>query len=195
MGDPSRYPEIRLARHMYALQWLPRDIRDDSLIFFNSGSTTICPTSTRARSRSFKLEMLTFVGLLGLFTITSTCAALACAPNGFGPSMSLAFPLPRPLSIVAPCASTHSFPILKSIPPVPLQRRLRSSKCATPQWSVRAPPSFPIIYGTYDCWQNPQSTPPDQPIVMPVHPSHIPLAPMYPPDFDSPTSVIDTPTP
>eukprot|EP00962_Isochrysis_galbana_P007281 scaffold1966_cov118-Isochrysis_galbana.AAC.6 len=43
--------------------------------------------------------------------------------------------------------------------------------------------------------QNPQSTPPDQPIVMPVHPSHIPLAPMYPPDFDSPTSVIDTPTP
>eukprot|EP00962_Isochrysis_galbana_P041144 scaffold15022_cov117-Isochrysis_galbana.AAC.13 len=29
MGDPSRYPEIRLARHMYALQWLPRDIRDD----------------------------------------------------------------------------------------------------------------------------------------------------------------------
>eukprot|EP00962_Isochrysis_galbana_P013784 scaffold3928_cov151-Isochrysis_galbana.AAC.1 len=29
MGDPSRYPEIRLARHMYALQWLPRAIRDD----------------------------------------------------------------------------------------------------------------------------------------------------------------------
>jgi len=29
MGDPSRYPEIRMARHMYALQWLPRDIRDD----------------------------------------------------------------------------------------------------------------------------------------------------------------------
>eukprot|EP00962_Isochrysis_galbana_P000749 scaffold211_cov175-Isochrysis_galbana.AAC.2 len=31
--------------------------------------------------------------------------------------------------------------------------------------------------------------------IPPVHPSHIPLAPMYPPDFDSPTSVIDTPTP
>eukprot|EP00962_Isochrysis_galbana_P016276 scaffold4656_cov117-Isochrysis_galbana.AAC.8 len=29
MGDPSRYPEIRMARHMYALQWLPREIRDD----------------------------------------------------------------------------------------------------------------------------------------------------------------------
>eukprot|EP00962_Isochrysis_galbana_P032649 scaffold10772_cov107-Isochrysis_galbana.AAC.2 len=29
MGDPSRYPEIRLARHMYALQWLPREVRDD----------------------------------------------------------------------------------------------------------------------------------------------------------------------
>jgi len=29
MGDPSRYPEIRTARHMYALRWLPREIRDD----------------------------------------------------------------------------------------------------------------------------------------------------------------------
>jgi len=29
MGDPSRYPDILLARHMYALQWLPRAIRDD----------------------------------------------------------------------------------------------------------------------------------------------------------------------
>eukprot|EP00962_Isochrysis_galbana_P025968 scaffold8018_cov109-Isochrysis_galbana.AAC.3 len=53
-----------------------------------------------------------------------------------------------------------------------------------------------IIHSCPICF-NPQSTPPDQPIVMPVHPSHIPLAPMYPPppDFDSPTSVIDTPTP
>eukprot|EP00962_Isochrysis_galbana_P041525 scaffold15267_cov118-Isochrysis_galbana.AAC.13 len=29
MGDPARYPEIRMARHMYALQWLPREVRDD----------------------------------------------------------------------------------------------------------------------------------------------------------------------
>eukprot|EP00962_Isochrysis_galbana_P015837 scaffold4536_cov113-Isochrysis_galbana.AAC.3 len=28
--DPALYPDIRLARHMYALQWLPRAIRDDS---------------------------------------------------------------------------------------------------------------------------------------------------------------------
>eukprot|EP00962_Isochrysis_galbana_P029107 scaffold9276_cov112-Isochrysis_galbana.AAC.4 len=31
MGDPSRYPEIRAARTVYALQWLPRDLRDDRL--------------------------------------------------------------------------------------------------------------------------------------------------------------------
>eukprot|EP00962_Isochrysis_galbana_P036042 scaffold12388_cov122-Isochrysis_galbana.AAC.12 len=88
-----------------------------------------------------------------------------------------------------------NFPILKSIPPVPL------IAAASAQFQVRDPtveregPVTPL-YSTYDCWQNPQSTPPDQPIVMPVHPSHIPLAPMYPPDdFDFPTSVIDTPTP
>jgi len=25
MGDPALYPDIRHARHIYALQWLPRD--------------------------------------------------------------------------------------------------------------------------------------------------------------------------
>eukprot|EP00962_Isochrysis_galbana_P047033 scaffold19113_cov98-Isochrysis_galbana.AAC.5 len=49
------------------------------------------------------------------------------------------------------------------------------------------------IYGPFDCWQNPQSTPPNQPIVMPVHPPHVPLAPMYPPDFDVPTTAPQTP--
>eukprot|EP00962_Isochrysis_galbana_P026377 scaffold8181_cov116-Isochrysis_galbana.AAC.1 len=29
MGDPALYPKIRTARHMYALQWLPREVRDD----------------------------------------------------------------------------------------------------------------------------------------------------------------------
>eukprot|EP00962_Isochrysis_galbana_P034390 scaffold11642_cov103-Isochrysis_galbana.AAC.2 len=32
MGDPSRYPEIRAARTVYALRWLPREIRDDRLL-------------------------------------------------------------------------------------------------------------------------------------------------------------------
>jgi hypothetical protein len=32
MGDPSRYPEIRTARHLYALRWLPREIRDDQTL-------------------------------------------------------------------------------------------------------------------------------------------------------------------
>jgi len=29
MGDPALYPDIRHARHIYALQWLPRALRDD----------------------------------------------------------------------------------------------------------------------------------------------------------------------
>jgi len=29
MGDPSRHQEIRMARFMYAMQWLPHDLRDD----------------------------------------------------------------------------------------------------------------------------------------------------------------------
>jgi len=45
MGDPSRYPDIRMARTVYALQfvqWLPRDrvifVMTDS--FGNNGSIT-----------------------------------------------------------------------------------------------------------------------------------------------------------
>eukprot|EP00962_Isochrysis_galbana_P025891 scaffold8005_cov118-Isochrysis_galbana.AAC.16 len=29
MGEPSRYPEIRMARFLYAMQWLPPDLRAD----------------------------------------------------------------------------------------------------------------------------------------------------------------------
>eukprot|EP00962_Isochrysis_galbana_P058314 scaffold31303_cov157-Isochrysis_galbana.AAC.2 len=29
MGDPARYPEIRTARFLYAMQWLPRDFTAD----------------------------------------------------------------------------------------------------------------------------------------------------------------------
>eukprot|EP00962_Isochrysis_galbana_P004848 scaffold1327_cov135-Isochrysis_galbana.AAC.4 len=46
--------------------------------------------------------------------------------------MSTAFPPPRPLFIAAPSASTPGSLILKSIPPVPLQRPLHSFRIATP---------------------------------------------------------------
>eukprot|EP00962_Isochrysis_galbana_P038554 scaffold13700_cov136-Isochrysis_galbana.AAC.5 len=40
-GRPlALYPEIRTTRHMYALQWLPREIRDDRPLLYNNGSTT-----------------------------------------------------------------------------------------------------------------------------------------------------------
>eukprot|EP00962_Isochrysis_galbana_P053062 scaffold24515_cov112-Isochrysis_galbana.AAC.8 len=29
MGDPAQYPEIRVARFQYAMQWLPPDLRAD----------------------------------------------------------------------------------------------------------------------------------------------------------------------
>eukprot|EP00962_Isochrysis_galbana_P022094 scaffold6558_cov136-Isochrysis_galbana.AAC.7 len=75
----------------------------------------------------------------------------------------------------------------------------RSIAAASAQFQVRDPtveregPVVPL-YGTYDCWQ-PQPTPPDQPIVMPVHPINIPLAPMYPPEFDIPPPEPQTPNP
>eukprot|EP00962_Isochrysis_galbana_P037717 scaffold13249_cov118-Isochrysis_galbana.AAC.9 len=28
------------------------------------------------------------------------------------------------------------------------------------------------LFGPFDCWQDPETTPPNQPIVMPVHPPH-----------------------
>eukprot|EP00962_Isochrysis_galbana_P009680 scaffold2700_cov123-Isochrysis_galbana.AAC.5 len=66
----------------------------------------------------------------------------------------------------------------------------RSIAEASAQFLVRDPtveregPVVPL-YGTYDCWQ-PQSTPLTHLIGLPVHPTNIPLAPMYPPEFDIP---------
>eukprot|EP00962_Isochrysis_galbana_P032948 scaffold10944_cov110-Isochrysis_galbana.AAC.3 len=35
-------------------------------LFYDNGSTTTCPTSTRSCSKSFNMEILTFVGHLGI---------------------------------------------------------------------------------------------------------------------------------
>eukprot|EP00962_Isochrysis_galbana_P005532 scaffold1497_cov128-Isochrysis_galbana.AAC.6 len=67
----------------------------------------------------------------------------------------------------------------------------RSISQASAQFQVRDPtveregPVVPL-YGPFDCWQNPQTTPLTHLIGLPVHPTNIPLAPMYPPEFDIP---------
>eukprot|EP00962_Isochrysis_galbana_P036144 scaffold12452_cov113-Isochrysis_galbana.AAC.6 len=45
MGDPALYPEVRTARFLYAMQWLPPDFRADyqAAKRGNNGSTTISP--------------------------------------------------------------------------------------------------------------------------------------------------------
>jgi len=85
MGDPALYPEIRMARHMYALQWLPREIRDDRPLLQQWINNNMSYLDARALVWSFKMEMLTSDGTPGLLIITFTCAALACALIGFGP--------------------------------------------------------------------------------------------------------------
>eukprot|EP00962_Isochrysis_galbana_P031677 scaffold10322_cov117-Isochrysis_galbana.AAC.2 len=133
-GRPLALPgDSPIARHMYAL---PLRVTRCSgcrvpfvmiVLLCNNGSTTTCPTSTRSRSRSFNMEMLTFVGTLGSWSTYHNLhmCRLGVCPNWL---WSLDF------------VSTLNFPILKSSPPVPLQRRLRSSKCVTPRWSVSEGP-------------------------------------------------------
>eukprot|EP00962_Isochrysis_galbana_P040547 scaffold14708_cov108-Isochrysis_galbana.AAC.1 len=76
MGNPAQYPEIRAARFQYAMQWLQPDLRADYHKLGNNGSTTTtCPISTVSRSPFFMLKMLPFVGIRGLFTTISICAA------------------------------------------------------------------------------------------------------------------------
>eukprot|EP00962_Isochrysis_galbana_P013181 scaffold3765_cov122-Isochrysis_galbana.AAC.5 len=76
--------------------------------------------------------------------------------------MSSAFPLPRPSSIAAPYASILNSPIRISIPPVPLQWPQSAQFQVRDSTVEREGPVTPL-YGPFDCWQNPQSTPPNQP--------------------------------
>eukprot|EP00962_Isochrysis_galbana_P004135 scaffold1148_cov108-Isochrysis_galbana.AAC.7 len=55
---------------------------------------------------------------------------MALGPRCLWPFFPL--PLPRPLSIAAPCVSTLGFPIRISSPPVPSQKPLRSFRTVTP---------------------------------------------------------------
>jgi|EP00962_Isochrysis_galbana_P055768 hypothetical protein len=108
MGDPSRYPEIRMARHIYALhlQWLPREVRDDRPLLQQWIDTTIYPTSTRARSWSSKMAMLTFVGTPGPLIITSTCPHVPprrVPPMALVPRCVYVYGLSTPTAIIHSC--------------------------------------------------------------------------------------------
>eukprot|EP00962_Isochrysis_galbana_P051236 scaffold22615_cov133-Isochrysis_galbana.AAC.3 len=51
----SRYPEIRMARFLYAMQWLPRDLRADYQLrqqWMIDNNNNMSYTSTRSLSRS-----------------------------------------------------------------------------------------------------------------------------------------------
>eukprot|EP00962_Isochrysis_galbana_P009363 scaffold2618_cov151-Isochrysis_galbana.AAC.1 len=87
-----------------------------------------------------------------------------------------------PFDIVCPMCFNPQLPDPQIYP-------ARSISQASAQFQVRDPtveregPVVPL-YGPFDCWQNPQTTPLTHLIGLPVHPTNIPLAPMYPPEFN-----------
>jgi len=183
MGDPAMYPEIRAARNIYALQRLPSDFTGDVM----------------ARKQWVDNNLTYLDGLLlakfhhhdAYFRRDSwpTFHNLHMCRLGVCPQWLWSLDV---FSLSTPTAIIHSCPMCFNPQlPNPQIYPARSISQASAQFQVRDPtveregPVVPL-YGTYDCWQNPQTTPPNQPIVMPVHPSHIPLAPMYPPEFNVP---------
>eukprot|EP00962_Isochrysis_galbana_P032223 scaffold10560_cov133-Isochrysis_galbana.AAC.13 len=85
MGDPSRYPEIRAACTIYALRWLPRDIRDDRLLLQQWIDNNMTYLDARALAvfqdgdHDYRLDSWSTYHNLHM------CRLLACAPIGFGP--------------------------------------------------------------------------------------------------------------
>jgi len=80
MGDPSLYPEIRTARHMYALRWLPREIRDDRPLLQQWIDNNMSYLDARALvvlqagDSDFRRDSWSVY----MYTTISICAALAC---------------------------------------------------------------------------------------------------------------------
>eukprot|EP00962_Isochrysis_galbana_P014130 scaffold4024_cov128-Isochrysis_galbana.AAC.3 len=81
MGDPSRYPEIRIARFLYAMQWLPPDLRadyhlrqqwiDNNMSYLDARALAVLQDGDHTFRRDSWLE----------YTTIFICAALACAPT------------------------------------------------------------------------------------------------------------------
>eukprot|EP00962_Isochrysis_galbana_P024767 scaffold7607_cov104-Isochrysis_galbana.AAC.1 len=183
MGDPAMYPEIRSARNIYALQRLPRDFTDD----------------VQAR-KQWVDNNLTYLDGLVIADLHyhdadfrraswSTYQNLHMCRLGVCPNWLWTLDV---CGLSTPTAIIHSCPVCFNPQlPNPQIYPARSIAQASAQFQVRDPtveregPVVPL-YGPFDCWQNPQTTPLTHLLGLPVHPTNIPLAPMYPPEFNIP---------
>eukprot|EP00962_Isochrysis_galbana_P036777 scaffold12774_cov153-Isochrysis_galbana.AAC.6 len=135
MGDPAQYPEIRTARFLYAMQWLPPDLRadyqarqqwiDNNMSYLDGLALAVL----HSHDADFRRDTWFIYHNLYMCRLLGVCPNWLWDIGVYG-----LVPLPRPLSIAAPCASTLSFPILKYSPPVPLQIAEASA-----QFQVRDP--------------------------------------------------------
>eukprot|EP00962_Isochrysis_galbana_P056822 scaffold28955_cov139-Isochrysis_galbana.AAC.1 len=148
MGDPALYPEIRTARFLYAMQWLPRDFTadyqarqqwiDNNLTYLDG----LVIANLHYHDADFRRDTWSTYHNLHM-------CRLGVCPVCFNPQ------LPNP----------QIFPA-------------RSIAAASAQFQVRDPtveregPVTPL-YGPFDCWQ-PPSTPLTHLVGLPVHPTHIP---------------------
>eukprot|EP00962_Isochrysis_galbana_P038991 scaffold13937_cov108-Isochrysis_galbana.AAC.6 len=133
MGDPALYPEIRTARFLYAMQWLPPDLRadyqarqqwiDNNMSYLDG----LALAEFHSHDADFRRDTWFIYHNLHMCRL-GVCPNWLWSLDVYG-----LFPPPRLLSIAAPCVSTLGFPILKSFPPVRLQRLLHSFKSATPR--------------------------------------------------------------
>eukprot|EP00962_Isochrysis_galbana_P016098 scaffold4608_cov129-Isochrysis_galbana.AAC.3 len=144
MGDPAQYPEVRMARFLYAMQWLPPDFRADY----------------QARQQWIDNNNLTYLDGLAIANLHYHDADFRRGTWSVYHNLHmcrLSVHSHQPLSIVAPSVSTLS-PKL----PNPHIFPARSIAEASAQFQVRDPtveregPVTPL-YGPFDCWQ-PQST-------------------------------------
>jgi len=148
MGDPALYPEVRTARllYLYAMQWLPPDLRADyqarqqwidNNLTYDLDGLALAEFHSNDNDADFRRGTWSVYHDLHMCRL-GVCPQWLWSLDVYGLSTPTAI-----IHIVAPCASTPGFPILRSSPPVPLQWLQRSSKCVTPRWSVRVR-SFPF---------------------------------------------------
>jgi len=165
-GDPSRYPKIRMARFLFALQWLPRDLRadyglrqqwiDNNMTYLDALVLALLQDKDSDYMKDTWPE----------YHYKHMCRLCVCPQYLWTIDMCMAFQPPTRLSIsiAAPSATIPSFRTHSFTRPAPFS----SIAEATAQFLVRDPnvervgPCIPPRH-PLDCWHNPERTPAGRP--------------------------------
>eukprot|EP00962_Isochrysis_galbana_P032323 scaffold10597_cov124-Isochrysis_galbana.AAC.8 len=177
MGDARKYPEIRALHHQYATLFLPRDLRNDAEYCKQWVDNNLTYLDAVLLERYLNEDKDYMRSTWPEYHLKHACRLGVCPRHLYEDDkfrLSTATTVMHSCSVCYDPSLSEPFLFLTRTNAQVIAQMLNHDPNV-----ARVGPCIPPR-NPFDCWHNPERTPSDQSLVMPVHPSHIPKAPMYP---------------